>query len=153
MSSMYFIGRLPSSVASSLGLSTRADAVSRGLLPFDLCPDALLLFPQFRSELRAEVGRLEYLAKFNLGASVERCALQPFNGLFFRFHLPHPVAGNQFLGLGKRPVSYRPLSSRKFHPRALRARVEPLAGEHHPGLAQFFVVLAHRGQELGTRHD
>src|SRR5438094_650183 len=112
MSSMYFIARVPLSV----GLSTRAGGVSRGLLPFDLCPDALLLFPQFRSELRAEVGRLEYLAKLNLGASVEGRALKPFDRLVLRFHLPQPVAGDQFFGLGKRPVSYRPLSSRKFHP-------------------------------------
>src|SRR5438874_9523743 len=98
MSSMYFIARVPLSV----GLSTRAGGASRGLLPFELCPDALLLFPQFRSELRAEVGRLEHLAKFNLGASVEGRTLQPFDGLLFRLHLPQPVAGDQFFGLGKR---------------------------------------------------
>src|SRR5207247_467252 len=75
-------------------------------------------------------------------------ALDPFNRLLLRLHLPQPEAGDQLLCLGEGPVDHGPLPSREPDARALRARVEPLAREHHAGLHQLFVELPHLGKEL-----
>ena len=44
-------------------------------------------------------------------------------------------------------------SAPNLDPRALRARLEPVAGEHHAGLDELFVELAHLDEQLLGRHD
>src|SRR6185295_16119671 len=68
--------------------------------------------------------------------------------LFLRFHLPQPEAGDQFLRLCERSVSYGPFVSGELDACAFRARLEAFTCEHHTGLYQFFVELPHFGQEL-----
>src|SRR5256885_14420775 len=88
---------------------------------------ALLLLPQLWRELGAEVLRLEHLADLDLGILPHRigAALDPFDRLFLRLHLPDPEAGDQLLGLGEGPVEAGALRTREPDARALRARVEP----------------------------
>src|SRR5262249_37270122 len=74
------------------------------LLRAGLCPQALLLPPEFGRERGAEVLRLEHLANLDLGAVVERGALEPLDRLFLRLHLPQPEARDQLLRLGEGPV-------------------------------------------------
>src|SRR6266516_5299597 len=122
-------------------------------LPFLLCGDlraqALLLLPQLGRELGAEVLRLEHLADLDLGILPHRigAALDPFDRLLLRLHLPDPEAGDQLLGLGEGPVDDGALRTREPDARALRARVQPFAREHHSGLYQLLVELPHRGEE------
>ena len=78
-------------------------------------------------------------------------ALDPFDRLFLRLHLPQPEAGDQLLGLGEGPVDHGPLVAGELDARALRARMEPLAREQDAGLCQLFVVLPHLGQKLLVR--
>src|SRR6266498_3562767 len=125
----------------------------RLLLPGRLRADALLLLPELRRERLAEVLRLEYLPDLDLGPAVERSALQPLDRLFLRLHLPQPEAGDELLRLGERPVDHGPLASVEPDPHAFRARLEPLAREHHAGLGQLLVELAHLGQDLLVRED
>src|SRR5438046_4627249 len=132
--------------------------VRRQPLPFllrgDLRAQALLLLPQLGGELGAEVLRLEDLADLDLGILPHRigAALDPFDRLFLRLHLPDPEAGDQLLGLGEGPVDDGALGSREPDARALRARVQALAREHHAGLHQLLVELPHRGEELLVGH-
>ena len=83
--------------------------------------------------------------------AVEGGALDPLDRLVLRLHLDQPEAGDQLLRLGERPVDDGPLAAGELDTRALRARVEPFAGEHHAGLHQLLVVLAHRGEQLLAR--
>src|SRR6185369_15706466 len=92
--------------------------------------NAFLLGPQLRRELGTEVFRLEHLTNLHLGA-LEGSALEPFDRLFLRFHLPQPEARDQLLRFGERSVDHGSLSAREPHPRALRAGLQPLAREHH----------------------
>src|SRR5438552_7660572 len=132
--------------------------VRRHPLPFLLCGDlraqALLLLPQLGRELGAEVLRLEHLANLDLGILPHRigAALDPFDRLLLRLHLPDPEAGDQLLGLGEGPVDDGALRTREPDARALRARVQPFAREHHAGLHQLLVELPHRGEELLVGH-
>src|SRR3979409_1972917 len=59
---------------------------------------------QLRRQLLAEVVGLEDLAQLDLDAAVERRALEPLDCLLARRALPHPVAGDDLLGLGERTV-------------------------------------------------
>ena len=68
------------------------------------------------------------------------------------FDLPDPEAGDQLLGLGERPVDHGALGAVEHDARALRARVQPFAGQHDAGLHELLVVLAHRGQQLLVGH-
>src|SRR5438876_480764 len=126
-------------------------------LPFLLCSDlraqALLLLPQLGRELGAEVLRLEHLADLDLGILPHRigAALDPFDRLFLGLHLPDPETRDQLLRLGEGPVDHGALRSREPDACALRARVEPLAREHHAGFHQVFVELPHRGEEFFVR--
>ena len=70
----------------------------------------------------------------------------------FDLHLPEPEAGDQLLGLGERAVDHRALRAREPHPRALRARLQALAGQHDAGLHQLLVELAHLCEQLGAGH-
>src|SRR6266581_1441983 len=99
---------------------------------------------------------LENLPDLDLGFGSRhriRAALDPFDRLLLRLHLPQPEAGDQLLRLGEWPVGHRALVSREFDARALRARMEPLTREHHARLHKLFVVLPHLGQELLVRKN
>src|SRR3546814_199854 len=74
---------------------------ARGVLRGETFALAQFLRAQFRRHLPGEVVHLEHPAQLDFGAAVERRALQPFNRFLLRADLPDPVAGNQFLGLGK----------------------------------------------------
>src|SRR5712692_4567098 len=120
----------------------------RGFLPLPgLRAQVLLLFPELGRELGPEVFRLEHLANLDLRLAREgiRAALEPFNRLCLRLHLPQPEAGDQLLRLGERPVDHGALDSREPDPRALRAWLEPLGGKQHAGFRQLLVVLPHLG--------
>src|SRR5437773_1702547 len=121
------------------------------LLRGHLRAEALLLFPEFRSELRTEVFRLEHLADLHLSAAAEWSAFEPLDRLRLRLHLPQPESGNQLLGLGERAVDHSTLCSIEAHPHALRARLEPRAREHHASFHQLLVELAHVGEDLLVR--
>src|SRR5438094_5179133 len=71
---------------------TPLQAESGLLLRGRLRPQALFLLPEFGRERGTEVFRLEHLANFDLGAAVERGALQPLDRLFLRLDLPQPEA-------------------------------------------------------------
>src|SRR6266436_8405170 len=153
--------REPSSAMPSFPTLSFQKAERRGwgtvapwLLPCgDLLAQALFLFPEFRSELGAEVVGFEHLANFDLRPTVEGTALEPLDRLFHRPYLPQPEAGDQLLGLGERPVSHGLLPSRELDALAFRAGVKPLACEHHAGFHQLFVVLPHCRQDLLGRHN
>src|SRR5437773_5989851 len=125
--------------------------VPRLLLRGHLRAEALLLFPELRSELRTEVFRLEHLANLHLSAAAEWSAFEPLDRLRLRLHLPQPESGNQLLGLGERAVDHSTLCSIEAHPHALRARLEPRAREHHASFHQLLVELTHVGEDLLVR--
>src|ERR1700731_495931 len=126
-----------------------------GLLGGCLGAQALFLLPELGSKLGTEVLCLEDLANLNFGFPVmgTRAAFDPLDCLFHRSHLPEPEAGDQLLGFGEGPVDHGPLHSREPDALALRARLEPLGGEQHPGFHQFFVELPHFGKELLLGHN
>src|SRR2546428_4413443 len=106
-----------------------------------------LLLPELGGERRTEVLHLEHLANLDL-ALLEGAAFNPFDRLGHRLHPPQPEAGDQLFRLRERPVDHGPLRSREPDAHALRARVEPLAREHHARLCQLFVELPHVGDDL-----
>src|SRR5882672_5447998 len=97
-------------VAKRRGWGTQLRPLSVG----DLLAQALLLLSEFRSEFGAEVLGFEHRPNFDLGSTVEGTALEPLDRLFHRPHLPQPEAGDQLLGLGKRPVSHGMLPPREL---------------------------------------
>src|SRR6185312_17308761 len=86
-----------------------------------------------------------------LGAALERGALEPLDRLGPRLHLPQPETGDQLLALGERAVDHRALPAVEAHTRAAGAGLQPVAGQHHAGLHQLLVVLAHRLEQRGVR--
>src|SRR5258708_10938974 len=97
------------------------------------------------------VWRLEDLPDLDLGI-LEGGALEPFDRLFLRLHLPQPEPGDELLPLRKGPVDHGPLSLGELDPRALRARLEALGREHHPGLHHLFLHLPHVAEDLLPRN-
>src|SRR5207302_5654981 len=80
-------------------------------------------------------------------AAVVRCALEPFEGLVDRAHLPQPVPRHELLALGERPVDDPALLAVELDPFALRARREPATPDDDAGLDELLVellVLGHR---------
>src|SRR5262245_48412484 len=67
-------------------------------------------------DIRREVRHLEDLA--DLDGLVRRggAALRPFDRLFLRFHIDHPIAAEHFLGLDEGTVGELRLPSRKGNP-------------------------------------
>src|SRR5688572_63800 len=121
----------------------------------DLLAQALLLRARLGGELVAEVAGLEDRTDLDLAlAHVRvRAALDPLDRLRHRLDLPKPVAGEELLRLGEGTVDDRPLRTREAHALALRARVQALAlAQHHAGLDQLLVEVAHRREELLGRH-
>src|SRR5215211_2535859 len=118
-------------------------------------PQPLLLVPELGRELVTEVLGLEHLPDLDLGLSLVRIgtALDPFDRLVQRLHLDQPVARDQLLRLREGAVDHGALPSGELHPRALRARLQPLASEQHAGVHQLLVELAHLGEELLAGKD
>src|SRR5690606_14881881 len=77
----------------------RPRSMVAGELPLALFPGA-----QFGGESLTEVLHLEHRAQLQLGTGLEGGALDPLGGLVERAHLPQPVAGEQFAGLGEGAV-------------------------------------------------
>src|SRR2546428_410308 len=119
--------------------------------PLFLCSDAQLAEALHRLA-RREVVQLEQLAHLDLAFLAVRSRIGiapgPFHGLFFRLHLNKRVAGDELLRLGEGPVDHGALPSGELDAHALRARLEPLAREHHARLYQLFVELPHVGEDL-----
>src|SRR6476660_1669323 len=115
---------------------------------------ALVLLAQLGRELSAEVIGLEHLANLDLRLPGHRvgAALDPFDRLFLGTDLPDPVAGDQLLRLGERTVDHGSFLTRELDSRALRAGMQPLARDHHAGLDQLIIEIAHRGEQLLIRH-
>src|ERR1044072_7494500 len=78
----------------------------------------------------AEVLELEELAQLDLAVLVVWVGAghHPFDGLCLRLDLDDPVAGDQFLGFGKRPVDHAALAAGKADARALLARLKSAPG-------------------------
>src|SRR4051812_35173468 len=119
-----------------------------------LVSQAVLQLAQLGRHLVAEIVGLEDLPDLDLAATLRRvrAALGPLDGLVERLALPQPVAGDQLLGLGERPVDDAALRTAELHARTLRAGVESLALEHHARLHELLVVPAHRGEQLLAGH-
>src|SRR4051794_39378160 len=81
----------------------------RSRLLAHLRPQPILLLPELGRERLAKVGGLEHLADLNreVGTRGVRAALDPFDRLLLRLHLPDPETGDQLLGLRERPVDHR----------------------------------------------
>src|SRR5205807_7210512 len=86
-----------------------------------------------------EFGRLEDLAHLDFSSAVEGRALEPLDGLGLRLALPEPEPGDQLFRLGERPIDDRALLAFETNSRAVLARVQPLARQHHAGLDQLLV--------------
>src|SRR5256885_3090611 len=127
---------------------------------------ALVLLPQLGCVRLSEVVGLDHLPDLDLertkaplqfrcllAASGPGSPLEPFDRLFLRLHLPQPVAGDQFLGLGKRPIDHRRLAAGEPDARAFRARVQAVGREHHAGLDQLLVVLPHLLEQRPGGHN
>src|SRR6266487_814357 len=85
---------------------------------------------------------------------VEWCALEPFDRLVHRAHLPQPVAGHELFGLRERSVDHGALLAIELMTLALRARVEAAVPDHHSSLDELFVELLelrHRFRRRGRR--
>src|SRR5690606_30299998 len=68
-----------------------------------------------------------------------RAALDPLDRLLQRGALEHPEARDQLLRLRERAVDHRAPVTGEAHPGALRARLEPLAGQHDARLRELLV--------------
>src|SRR5579859_1170046 len=134
----------PPAPSQCAGASESALSVFSGLLG-----DALLLGAELGSERLAKVVGLKDLADLDLAVALHGigAALDPLDGLIHGLNLPQPEAGDQLFGLGEGPVDHGPLAAREPDPRTFRAGLQPFAGEHHAGLHELFVVLAHLGQQ------
>jgi hypothetical protein len=102
-----------------------------------------------------EVFRSEHLANLDIPFVVVRiqAALEPFERLVHRFHVPQPEARDQLLRLGERPIGHRAQFAGEMNPLAFRAGIETFAGEHNPNFEKFFVELAHLAKQLLAGHD
>src|SRR5262249_13205050 len=103
------------------------------------------------SEILTEIGSFKYRPNLDFRAAIERGALQPFDRLLDRSHLPHPVTGNQFLGLGERPVDYGSRLARELDALSLGSRLKAVARQHDTGLDELFVVFPHLGKDFRIR--
>src|SRR5436309_2807396 len=120
-------------------------AASGRLALLDLGAHALFLLPQFGRELGPEVTGLEHRPDLDLGPAVEGRPLEPLDRLVDRLDLPQPVAGDQLLRLGARPVEDRAPAPGEPYALAPGAGVQPVARPLHARLAPVFAALAHCG--------
>ena len=98
----------------------------------------------------AEILQLEELADLDLAVLIVRvrAALHPLDRLGLVLHLDDPVAGDQLLGLGERPVDHAALAALEADARALRARLQAGAIEHDARLDHLLVELRHRAEHF-----
>ena len=80
------------------------DASVRDRLLVFLPPGGFLGEMLFGDTVGGEVRGFKGLAKLHFFAVLEGDALDPFERCILRFDVDQPIAGNQFLGLGKRAV-------------------------------------------------
>src|ERR1022692_175436 len=88
------------------------------------------------------------LAGVDPGKRLERHTVGPFDGLVHRLHLEDPVARDQLLRLGERPVDDGAVPPGELDTPPPGARVKPCEVEEHSGLLELVVVPAHRGEEF-----
>src|SRR5947209_5025934 len=102
----------------------------------------------------AKVLHLEELADLDLAIALMRfrAAFHPLDRLGLVLHLDDPVARDQLLGLGERPVDDAALVAGEADARALRARLEAGAVEHDAGPDHLLVEFCHRAEQLLRRH-
>src|SRR5262249_37626613 len=103
------------------------------------------------SEILTEIGSFKYRPNLDFRAAIERGALEPFDRLLDRSHLPHPVAGNQFLALGERPVDYGSRLARELDALSLGSRLKAFAREHNAGFEKLFVLFPHLCKSFSLR--
>src|SRR4029077_15956729 len=82
------------------------------------------------------------------GPAIVGCSLEPLECLVDRAHLPQPIAGNQLLALGERPVDDGALLASELNAFTLGARGEAARLEYHARLHQLFVELLVRSHRL-----
>src|ERR1700730_7245068 len=80
-------------------------------------------------------------------------ALGPFDRLGLRRELEDRIAGDQLFRFRERSIGHHALTSREPHPRALRARLQPIAREEYAGLAAFLQERSHGPEGLLARED
>src|SRR5262245_46593923 len=110
----------------------------------------------------AEIVQLEHRPDLDLAIPVVRigAAFDPFDRLGERAALQDPIAGHELLGLREWAVDYGALvtgfpelAAVKAHARALGARLESVAIQHHASLDHLLVELRHSSERLlGWQH-
>src|SRR5437867_6789824 len=109
----------------------------------DLFTKPPLLLAQLGREILAEVLGLEHLTDLDDAVTIlERVdgnSLRPLDRFLLGARLPEPESGDELFGLTEGAVDNALLPSLELDARALRARLQPFAGEHHPRLHQLFV--------------
>ena len=102
----------------------------------------------------AEVLKLEELADLDLAVPVMRlrAPLHPLDRFGLVLHLDDPVAGDQLLGLGERPVDHAALVAGEANAGAFRAGLQAGRIEHDAGLDHLLVELRHFAEHLLRRH-
>ena len=103
----------------------------------------------FRSELCAEIFGFEDAADFDIGVGAwvrMGAAFDPFGRFFERLALPHPEAGNEFLGFGEGAVDDGAFVALEFDAGAHRAGPQAFAREHgrHEPLVRVTLVDGER---------
>src|SRR3546814_15439102 len=63
---------------------------------------------------------------------------------------PDPIARDELARLGERSVDHRAARAVEGDALAGRRGLEPVAVDHHPGIDEFLVELAHRLEHLGN---
>jgi hypothetical protein len=95
-------------------------------------------------DLRKVFG-LEDLPDLDLFSALERSVREALDQLVFRTRLEDPEARDDFFGFGERAVGDRGAFARVADPRALRARLKSLGGEHDAVANQRLVERPHLG--------
>src|ERR1044071_6992845 len=109
----------------------------------------------FGFELLGKIFGLEDLTNLNFPLFARHgvwTALDPFDCFLERFTLPQPKTRDQLLGFREWTIGHDSFLSREFDSGAFRARLQSFPGEHHAGLVQFVVELAHLSEKLRARH-
>ena len=99
-----------------------------------------------------EVFHLKDLADFDFaftGGAAVGTTLDPLDGLFEGVDLQDLEAGDELLGLGEGAVDDGTRLAGEFDACAFGTGMEAIEGEQDASLHELFVVLAHRGHELG----
>lgn len=76
----------------------------------------------------------------------------PLDRLVLRGDVDDPVAADDLLGFGERPIGDRHLAARAGDAGALCARVQSVQSQEDAGLGQLLVIGIHSPDCLGIRH-